>query len=55
MTMKTKMMIICKSPVNMEYDDGRDKRDSGDGIERESHMFKVDCVISLVAWAERFY
>ena len=36
----------------MEYNDGRDKRDSGDGIESESHMFKVDRVVRLVARAE---
>ena len=36
----------------MEYNDGRDKRDSGDGIESESHMLKVDCVVRLVAGAE---
>ena len=36
----------------MEYDDGRDKRHSGDGVERESNMLQVDRVVRLVARAE---
>lgn len=40
-----------KAPVNMEYDDGRDKRHSGDGVEREPNMLQVDRVVRLVARA----
>ena len=36
----------------MEYDDGRDKRHSGDGVEREPNMLQVDRVVRLVARAE---
>ena len=35
----------------MEYDDGRDKRHGGDGVECKPHVLEVDRVVRLVARA----